>query len=263
MKVVTKYMTLHRSLILLILLFSYLSCKTGKIAQNDIPSRSKEEVFAALQNRNVSFKWFSAKADAKFDSPEISGSGSLSLRICKDSLVWMMGKKFSIEGFRSVINKDSFYLINRIQKYYQAESNSALKRTFGVDLYFEDLQELLAGNIFLPEEKEVNNYLQTGDNCIMTCNTSGFNIKYSFDAYDLKLRKIEMEAADHRSITVNYDSYKKMGNMPSIPYYRKYSFQTSGHDPVYTLELQLDEVEFNVQKTMAFNIPSHYERMRI
>ena len=152
----------HSALLIVAILALFTSCKsTSGLHKGTPPSRTKDEVLKALNLHNIDFTWFAAKANAHFESESLSGSGSLQLRIRKDSLVWMTGKKFSIEGFRSIINKDSFYLVNRIEKYYHAEANRSLTRTFGIDLSFEDVQHLLAGNMFLPGKNDSTYFSKT------------------------------------------------------------------------------------------------------
>ncbi|HRG66543.1 MAG TPA: hypothetical protein PLV12_12080, partial [Saprospiraceae bacterium] len=64
------------------------SCKTSAALQSGpAPQREKAEVLKALNRHNIDFTWFTAKADAHFESSALSGSGALQLRIRKGSLV--------------------------------------------------------------------------------------------------------------------------------------------------------------------------------
>ncbi|MBK8702075.1 MAG: DUF4292 domain-containing protein [Saprospiraceae bacterium] len=247
-----------------LVMISMFSCKSSSrlINKGIPPQRNKEEVVKALATRNIAFTWFSARADARLESPEESGSGSLNLRIKKDSLVWLMGKKFSIEGFRSVINKDSFFLINRLKKYFNAESNVELTRSFGLELNFDDLQNLLAGNIFLPQDDEITAYSQKGSLCTIDASVGNWKIRYLIDAYSLYLTGVTITDGSQRVIEVNLGNYKKHKKLPLMAYDRHYIFHNSPAEAV-TLQLKIEEVEVDVVKSLNFDIPLHYDRLRI
>ncbi len=245
--------------VLFTLLFE--ACKTTKNLNTGTPPvRSQKEIFDALQTRNLNFTWFAATAAASFDSPELGGSGTVVLRIKKNELIWMQGKKFGIEGFRGIINKDSFYMVNRLEKNYYAEKNNTIEKSFGLELGFEDLQQLLVGNIFLPELNEVNKYTQKDKDCILTTNNSSYNIVYVLNAFDLTLYNVSITDRQGRKINVNFEDYKKLGKH-LIPYTRSMTFQPLG-EPSSFLNIKIDELEINKEKSMNFSLPSHYERAR-
>lgn len=259
-----KFISLKNILVLLGFgVLTLTGCKsTAGLKKGTAPQRTKEEVMQALMKHNIDFTWFTAKADAHFESTALSGSGALQLRIRKDSLVWMTGKKFSIEGFRSIINKDSFYLVNRIEKYYHAEANRSLIRTFGIDLNFEDVQHLLAGNMFLPQKTDSTYFVQSGDKCLLSSQMAELSILYGFDAWTMELNTVDITDPKGRKIEVVLGNYKKTKNLPSLPYNRKYTFHESAHE-VSVLDIKIEEIEINVPKTVNFSIPSHYDRLRI
>lgn len=244
------------------LLILMIGCKTSKkLEQGPPPARSQQEVMEALMKRNIDFSWFSAKGDADFDSETMAGSGTITLRIKKDSLIWMQGKKFGIEGFRGIINKDSVYMVNRLEKYYIGEDIKSLHSSFGLDLDFQDVQQLLAGNVFLPSTDEITSYVQEGKDCKLTSLTAGYNITYTCSAYDLQL--YDMMVSDNRGhkINVSLSDYRKFGKI-KVPYIRNITFQSMGDGP-YFLNVKVEELEVNEEKQMPFTLPSHYRKMRL
>jgi Domain of unknown function (DUF4292) len=237
-------------------------CKTTKnLEQGPPPARSQKEVMDALLKRNIDFTWFAAKGDADFDSETMAGSGTIALRIKKDSLIWMQGKKFGIEGFRGIINKDSVYMVNRLEKYYIGEAIKSLHSSFGLDLDFQDIQQLLAGNVFLPSQEEIKSYVQEGKDCKLSSNTAGYNITYTCSAYDLQLYTMIISDNRGHKINVSLSDYRKFGKI-KIPFTRNFTFQSLGDTP-YFLNVKVDELEVNEEKQMPFTLPTHYKKMRI
>jgi hypothetical protein len=172
----------------------------------------------------------------------------------------MVGKKFSIEGFRTIINKDSFYVVNRLERFYTEEPLDEIYKMFGMKVEFEDMQQLLAGNVFLPDVTQVNNYIQTGSNCKLTANIDIYDVTYVLDAYDLHLSELEIKDQTGRKTKALFDEYKKLNNT-KVPYIRKYSFYDETRI-VAKLDVDVNEIEIDIPKTMIFSIPSHYERVR-
>jgi hypothetical protein len=239
-----------------------LACKSTKtISSNAAPTvRSKEEVLKALEKRNLDFTWFSAKATGDFESPQFGGSGSMQLRIKKDSLIWMVGKKFSIEGFRTIINRDSFYVVNRLERFYAEEPLDEIHKMFGMKVAFEDMQQLLAGNVFLPDTSQVYNYVQTNSYCRINANIDIYDVTYVINAFDLHLMELEIKDQTGRKIVAMFEEYKKLKNT-KVPYLRKYSFYDETRR-IAKLDVEVNEIEIDIPKTMIFSIPSHYERVR-
>jgi hypothetical protein len=246
----------------LLFILSLLACKTSKIIEKGpLPNRTKQEISTALFSHNVPFEWFSAKADVEIDSPEFNESGDLNLRLRKDEKIWLQIKKFSIEGFRGLINKDSFYLINRLEKTFVSEEIKTFQLLFGADLAFEDIQQMVVGNIFLPKENEITTYIQEGENCKLSANTSGFNVIYTFNAFDLKLISVMFTDRSGRKVIVDYSDYKKKGKN-TFAFNKKLTFQTLDQG-ISVLNIKITELELNVEKTMPFDIPSHYEKTKL
>ncbi len=247
---------------LLIAITFIFSCKTTKIIEKGPPPiRTQKETLQALQKRNFEFNWFAAKGDAEFESAHLAGSGTMQLRIKKDSLIWLQGKKFGIEGFRGIVNKDSFYMANRLDKYYISEAISSFMDNFGIDLEFEDMQQLLAGNVFIPVEDEITSFSQEGKNCKLICNTASYNISYIINAFDMHLYTLVIADRAGHKIYLSLDDYRKFGKS-KVPYSRSFTFQAIGQPP-YFLNVKVDELELDVVKQMPFTLPTHYRRLRL
>jgi hypothetical protein len=240
----------------------FISCKTGKIIgkKSYFPDRSIEEITEALYKRNVKYEWFNVKASAEFDSPQIGGSGSVTLRVKKDSIVWMVGKKFSIEGFRSLITTDSIYAINRLEHTYQAESIENLKKIFALNFNFSELQELLVGNILLPSEEKLE-ITQDSNEIIVKTTIKDIRIKYVLEKSTLLVINSSFTDRYGNTANVQFLDYRKHGKC-QLPFTRNYSF-TDTQLNSYLLNLEIKEIELNIEKSVIFNIPSHYERVRL
>jgi hypothetical protein len=191
----------------------------------------------------------------------MAGSGSIQLRIKKDSAIWMVGKKFSVEGIRTFINKDSFFILNRLEKTFIAESISETASTFGIELSFEDLQELFVGNMFIPTETEISSFAQKEEKVKLIANTQSLNTEYTFNAYDMTLEQVNISDRSGHSIVMKLGNYKKIKKQ-LIAHDKEISFSSITGDSGQ-LSISFTEIELDIEKSLIFDLPLRYKRIRL
>ncbi|MEO6719574.1 MAG: DUF4292 domain-containing protein, partial [Ferruginibacter sp.] len=173
----TKLRIKHTSIITilaLVLLTGQLltSCKTAKKIQASIDKKDTTSVHItntsaedslkvirnemnALSKKQIDFKTFSAKIkveyeDSKGKQPNITAY----VRILKDSLIWISGYAtvFNIEAFRVLINKDSVFVLDKINKEVKLRSMDFLQEVTQIPFDLKTLQDLFVGNpVFLSD----------------------------------------------------------------------------------------------------------------
>ncbi len=226
-----------------------------------MPKISKEKALDVLSKHNIDYKFFSAKASAEFDAMGMSGSGSMQVRIKKNDQIWMLGKKLGIEVFRCLINKDSFFTVNRLEHSYMAEPNAQIEALFGIPMEFQEIQELMAGNVVLPSENDLVEYHQIEPYSKISFNSQLYSHTYFINPYTLTLEKIEMADRQGNLILAIFEDYRKIGKA-NVSYSRKYFF-TSREGEEARIELDASEIELNIEKSLIFDLPLHYDRIRI
>ena len=80
----------------------------------------------------------------------------------KDSLIWVsVNGALGIEGMRVLIDRDSVYTLNKLDKEYQVRSISYLQELAGLPLDLHTVQQLIIGNpVFL--DSNVVSYTTNG-----------------------------------------------------------------------------------------------------
>lgn len=99
----------------------------------------------SLDTNIVVFNELSATADLKVNTPEVSVEADLILKMKNDSLIWFTGRVMGIEGVRGVINKDSIFLVLRLQRQYVAEPIAQYFSSLGNDVSIKHLQQIMLG----------------------------------------------------------------------------------------------------------------------
>lgn len=235
------------------------ACKSTKdLHTGPIPVRTQKEVHDALLLRNIDFNHFSGKADFSFENSDQGGSGSLQLRLVRDSIIWLVIKKFGIEAARTLITPDSAFVLYRFDRVCQQGSLFDISNKFGIDLSYQDIQELLAGNIMLPYGDEITAFSQDGAHCKLTCKLSGLNVIYSLSAFDLTLEEAKITDEYKRMMTIKYSDYRKNKGV-LIPFKRNI-YAKSDLIKTSNLDIEFDEIELNIPKAITFKIPESYDR---
>lgn len=159
-------------LLLSLLVILQSACKTHKVAQTQIPTNSKcgldyknsKTLSASLKAHEFNFEKLNAKLNVEATVDSTYNSFAISLRMRKDSIIWMSISKLGIEGARVFITKDSVKIIDKINNMYFKGDYLYISKMLNMPLDFDIIQSLLVGNsatFYYDDEK-----LKPGiDNC--------------------------------------------------------------------------------------------------
>lgn len=242
-------------IVLVYFLFFGASCSTSKIPVFT-KTFSQEEVVAALLRHNHEFAWFQGKATAMIRTSRESQTVKVVIRMEKDSATWFQVKKFEVEAFRMLVTPDEYTILNRLESSYMTGSMDNIREMAGMDISFEDLQNLLFGNIVLPEGDSID-MKQDGEFVIVEFSSGEWQIQYSLDKKQLRIREARIFNEEGKELQVGFESYKKLANGMMMAHVRTIRFpEEPGVQGV--LRLDFTEMEVNVPKELKFVVPSHY-----
>ena len=134
-------------------LFLFAACRTKKDAidkkrntDERVDVKTPRTLTELLKENQFDFKWLSAKfsADMELDGNNESFNGSM--RIRKDSVIWMIITKQGFEGARVMITKDSIRFLDKVNKKYFMGTYDTISKMLHTDLDFEIMQSMLVGN---------------------------------------------------------------------------------------------------------------------
>ncbi len=93
------------------------------------------------------------RSKLSFKSPQQAiDNANVSIRMQKDSLIWLSISKLGIEGARVLIARDSVRILDKINRQYAVADYGTISRQFRFPLSFEWLQALLVGNLPMPNQ---------------------------------------------------------------------------------------------------------------
>jgi len=246
----------HVYFCLVILLF--VSCKSKKLAQDiRIEQNTSESALQILEGHNIEYEWFSAKAKLKYSDPSDSESGTTYIRIKRDSTIWITLKKYSVEGFRLSFNPDSIVILNRLEKTYSIAYWEDLSRKYDTDLNYAKLQNWLVGNVELPQDSsKLHTYADTSAFTFEFLKEE-IHHSYTVPLFHNTISDYTIEDRNGKKVNLRFDDCKKEYD---FCYFREYSIPLSGDEEIF-LRLEISELEINVPKKTAFEIPTRYTRI--
>lgn len=224
-----------------------------------VPVYDDSEIIQALEDRNVSWEWLISKAGINIDSPAEKVGGTMYLRMKRDSVIWVMVKKFGVEAVRAQITPDSFQIVYRLDRSYDEGRIEDLMHHYKLDFGFEDMQQMMLGNVMLPDSANTRVKQSTTEHLVSGV-SGDLKLTYSLDPYQLLLQRILINDRRNRDVKIEYLDYQDMKEFGKIPFERRYVLPYNDTETA-SLQLEFKEFEINEPRAIKFSIPSHYEKL--
>ena len=238
-----------------------IGCKSKKVLQYEgpIPERSDSELLDALANHNYSFDWYACETGLRIDSPDEGVGGKAYIRMKKDSIIWSVVKKYSVEGVRTLITENTYAAVNRIDHTYQKGSTKDALSKMGISLDFNDLQEAIFGNVILLDSNNVK-VEKDGIHYVLKGIDQDLQLKYWINAYTLELESTRLIDYRGRQIDVDYGDYRTLDSGQKIAFYRHYKVPYDERGDA-EIVMKVKKIEIGVPKKTRFTIPGHYTKI--
>jgi hypothetical protein len=254
------------------------SCKTAKKIQTAVAKKdtvsivitntsaddSLKVIRAAMnevKSHKMDFKTFSAKVKVDYQNnkgnqPNITAY----VRILKDSLIWVSGYAtvFNIEAFRVLINKDSVYLIDKINKQVQYRSIDYLQEVTAIPFDYKTLQDLLIGNPVFFEDSVIS-YKETESKILLATLGKFFKNLLTIDKSNHYLTHSKLDDVNinrNRTADITYNNFEN-NNGITFSTYREITVSEKNK---LDIQLNYKQWEFNKDLSIIFNIPKNYKR---
>jgi hypothetical protein len=236
--------------------------------------KNAKTLTAHLKSNEFQFTKLNAKLNAEVAIDSSFNSFVVSLRIRKDSIIWMSISKLGIEGARVLITKDSVSFMNRINNTYFKGDFSYLSKLLNTQLDFEMLQSLLVGNsvAFYDEDEKIKPGITS---CAYTLGTirkyklrkvmeKGKDLKDPAQSIYLtpenfKISRILFyEFNPDRSFDANFTEFKKVDSTQLCPSKMKYLIKAQKN---VDISIDYTKIQLSEGQSFPFKIPNNYEQI--
>lgn len=245
-------------LIFFCVVFIFFSCKRQKIS---LPPNTTEVNNFTIQE--IDFTYFSSRSKINYKDSENNLNAIVNIRMKKDSVIWLSISKIGVEGARSLITKDSIYIIDKLKNEYTVSDFKTLSDKFNFTITFDFIQAAILGNLPFSQEKDKAKLVKAKDYYLLRQNENSVTIDNYISTEDMKLKKISMvEQPSNNSLTLDYEDFKMLNNV-LFPYSSLVSLQYESSQGYYTtlVIVQHQKVEITEKELkFPFNLPQKYDR---
>ena len=161
--------------------------------------------------KEVDYEYFEARGRVKYENGDNRERFVVDIRMQKDSIIWLsLRSGTGIEGARALIQKDSIFFINRLDKQYMMYSFDELDGKVNFPFSLEMLQSIIVGNPVVFEGgtalvDKVDNYK------VLSQLLDNLKVQFWVSRTSSKLEKITVEDINSRNeLNINYTDFQKV-----------------------------------------------------
>ena len=254
-------------LYLFLCLIAFSACSTKKLVQNggasspNLKKRSSKYLQKKLAANELKVDWLNARAKITFKDAEQTRKFNANIRMRSDSVIWMNVKKLSVEAFRILIDQDSIYIIDRLEKKYYVRGLNYVEEQFNFFGQFQALQTAILGNPYFLEKQKLSAGIVDGKYQLLSGDESRTRSEYLLDGLTYILSEMSFfDIERDRKMTVELAGYETVGDNFSFPHDRTFLINSEETGDA-KIEMDFSKVEINVPKSIKFSVSSRYKRV--
>ena len=234
---------------------------TKKNIQRDGPFNinTEDEASAMLESiraADVSYTWFRGEGNGTIDWEGERYSAKMRIRIERHKTIWVQIQKFGFEIGRMLINQDSAFIINRLERSYSAYNTRDFSKKYNLPADFEMMSKVFTGGAYIPEaitKAEIH-----GDHSLYLESGSGVTVTHWLDTSNTLMRSMITDPLK-REWFAGFGNYMETNTGKKFPFKRTNSIVIDGQSNLF--DLDYSAIEIDIPQEFPFSVPSHYEKM--
>lgn len=217
-----------------------------------------DSVLARVSANQIQYKTLSERTTLVWDDGNTAQQFNATIRVKKDSLIWMSLGMFGFEGARVLISPDSFRLINKITNEYLVRDYSFIQSWILMPVNFEMLQQIIAGEKISVNEK-AKLVAKEDSSFVLYLESDKLLEKVWVDTVSYTLKKILLkDKLLKQDMTITFDSYNSLNQKPF-----SYKRNIIIHRDAVTMKLSMDITKAQVDEELnfPFEVNEKYKRV--
>ena len=254
----------------ILLFFSLLfltACSTKKLIQEDgtatlnLKKRSSKYLLKKLNAKTLEVEWLSARARITYKDEAQTRKFNATIRVRKDSVIWMNVKKLSVEAFRILITQDSIFIIDRLEKKYYTHGLDYIEEKFNFPGQFQALQTAILGNPYFLAEQKLSASIADQQYQLISGTEIRTRSTYLLNGLDYSLEKMSFfDVERNRKLAIDLSDYITVVDQLIFPHKRTYTIE-SKETGVAKIDMKFSKVQLNTPKSIIFSVSDRYERI--
>ncbi len=236
------------------------SCKSKNAATDaTVRAMSVNKVIKKHYANDFDKETIIAKLRVKYKGKSDLPSVTVSLRLKKDTMIWLSLSKLGFPIGKALITNDKVSYYEKINKTYFEGDFSLLSNWLGTDLDFEKVQNLLLGQAILNLKDDKYEVVLNDDVFDLTPRKSNelFDILFSINGSHFKVNKQQVEQ-EGKTLTVGYNNYERIeGEM----FPKKMLITALDGKYITTVDVDYRSIQFNKMVSFPYSIPNGYKEI--
>lgn len=256
----------------------FCACRTQRQLTSDKPIRllATGKIVDSVHKHELDFKYFTTKFTIDIESPKLNESLKGTMRIAKDSVIWINLTKMSIPVALATVTKDSVKVLMKIGdgKGYYPRGLNYLNDLFDTELDYYMLQDLLTGNpMSFDSVERFKSPADSGFYYLTTLKKRKLRrvlerdrvdkkhpVVYQYRFYPKTFKTYQVWINDVNDTTTFDLHYNAYDGLDSIPTPANIQVDVSKGDKKVKLTLEYKRTKLNEKPEFPFHIPEGYER---
>jgi hypothetical protein len=210
----------------------------------------------------IDFEYFHGKARINIRDDKKEKDVKATIRIRKDSVIWMDISVVGVSGARALINHDSITIRSNVDKEYFVFEFAELSKRFNFEINYHIVQAALLGNL-LYDKRENDKVATDGTFNVLEQLIGSTIIKNYINTASTKLEKVDLkENNSNNSLVINYSNFQNVGTKV-FPFNGVITvlYKTPAGIINNTITFEYSKAEVGDRELkFPFNIPRRYER---
>ena len=256
--------SIWRLSMLCLFVLSITSCKSKKFASEMADnSLNARQIVAQHHRAEPDFTTLASRVQVNYDDGKSSQRVNANIRMKKDEVIWVTASVLGITVAKALLTPDSVSVYESISKRYFEGDYSLISEWLGVDIDFQQAQDLLLGQTTVELKPNALHKSISDNKYILEPNKHDASYKQSLAIYpsNFKVANHTIEKFGQRRIfTLDYGEYQKI---EESYYPLDINFQNIDNDKILRLHLHVRKVDVNPNLSFPYRVPSGYKQMQI
>ena len=254
---------MRKIIALLICVLSLASCKTSKVSDKSIAYLSSRTIVKNNLNASFNKKTIKASMSIKYKGKEELPTISASLRMVKDSIIWLNFSKLGFPVAKLKITPQEVKFYEKIGKSSFDGDFKLISNWLGTEFDFVKVQNLFLGEaiLSLEEDKYLVSVKDSKYELLSKKKNPIFGIKYWIDPVHFKVVKEEISHAEkNQNLTILYKDFHKISES-LFP--KGFMVKAVTDGMTTTIDINYKNVQFDVPLRFPFAIPAGYRNIEL
>src|SRR6478609_6331168 len=180
-----------------------LNC-SKKVTPTITPSASKLEI------EEIDFEYMQGKGRINYKDAKGERDVKTTVRVRKDSVIWISFSVIGVQGGRVLINQDSITIVNTLDKEYFVFSYEELSKRFNFKMDYNVVEAAMLGNLIEPRVPSDRIKRESSFDLLEQTQNS-VTIKNYINTASAKVEKVELlESTTNNTVAINYSNFQPL-----------------------------------------------------